>query len=62
MDFCCVIGVCNKYAQVHALKDEKGISNTNSFQTILDKPNRCIGKSKGRKPEKIRLDNVANFV
>ena len=35
----CVIDVYSKYAWIFPLKDKKGITITNAFQKILDKPN-----------------------
>ena len=49
----CVIDLFSKYAFVVPLKDKKGISIVNAFQSILN-------KSK-RKPNKIWVDKVLNF-
>ena len=35
----CVIEICSKYACVISLKDKQGITITNAFQKVLDKPN-----------------------
>ena len=39
----CVIDVLSKYAWVVPLKDKKGITITNAFQSILKKSNRRYG-------------------
>ena len=44
----CAIDLLSKYAWVVPLKDKRGISIVNSFQKII---------SKGRKPNKIRVDS-----
>ena len=49
----CVIGIFSKYAFVVPLKDKKGISIVNAFQSILN-------KSK-RKPNKIWVDKGSEF-
>ena len=49
----CVIGLFSKYAFVVPLKDKKGISIANAFQSILN-------KSK-RKPNKIWVDKGSEF-
>ena len=40
----CVIDTYSKYPWVVPLKDKKGITNTDAFQTILDKSNRKPNK------------------
>ena len=57
----CVIGLFSKYAWVVPLKDKKGVSIVNAFQSILKKSN--------RKPNKIWVDqgsefynNIVNFI
>ena len=45
----CVIDIYGKYVLVVILKDRKGIAITNTFQKILDEPN--------RKPNKIYQRN-----
>ena len=49
----CVIDIYSKYAWVVPLKDKKGVSINNAFQSILRKSN--------RKPNKIWLDKVSEF-
>ena len=49
----CVIDLFSKYAFVIPLKDKKGISIVNAFQSILDKS--------GRKPNKIWVDQGSEF-
>ena len=49
----CVIDLFSKYAFVVPLKDKKGISIVNAFQSILN-------KSK-RKPNKIWVDKASEF-
>ena len=49
----CVIDIFNKYAWVVPLKDKKGVSIVNAFQSILKKSN--------RKPNKIWLDKGGEF-
>ena len=49
----CVIDIFSKYAWVIPLKDKKGVTITNAFQKILDKP--------GRKPNKIWVDEESEF-
>ena len=44
----CVIDIFSKYAWVIPLKDKKGITITNTFQKVLDEPN--------RKPNKIWIN------
>ena len=48
----CAIDFFNKYAQVIPLKDKRGITIVNAFQKIL---------SKGRKPNKIWVDQGGEF-
>ena len=48
----CVIDLFSKYAQVVPLKDKKGISIVNAFKKII---------SKGRKPNKIWVDQGSKF-
>ena len=49
----CVIDIYSKYALVVPLKDKKGVSIVNAFQSILKKSN--------RKPNKIWVDNGGGF-
>ena len=49
----CVIYIFSKYAWVVPLKDEKGLSIANVFQSILKKSN--------RKPNKIWVDEGRKF-
>ena len=49
----CVIDIFSKYAFVAPLKDKKGVSIVNAFQSILDKS--------GRKPNKIWVDQGSEF-
>ena len=49
----CVIDIYSKYAWVVPLKDKKGVSIVNSFQSILKKSN--------RKPNKIWVDKGNEF-
>ena len=51
--FSCVIDLFSKYAFVVPLKDKKGASIVNAFQSILDKS--------GRKPNKIWVDQGSEF-
>ena len=49
----CVIDICSKYAWVVPLKDKKGVSIVNAFQSILNKSN--------RKSNKIWVDKGSEF-
>ena len=49
----CVIDIYSKYAWVAPLKDKKGVSIVNAFQSILNKYN--------RKPNKIWVDKGSEF-
>ena len=49
----CVIDIYSKYAWVVPLKDKKGVSIVNVFQSILKKSN--------RKPNKIWVDKESEF-
>ena len=49
----CFIDIYSKYAWVVPLKDKKGVSIVNSFQSILSKSN--------RKPNKIWVDKGSEF-
>ena len=49
----CVIDIFSKYAWVILLKDKKGVSIVNAFQSILKKSN--------RKPNKIWVDKGGEF-
>ena len=49
----CVIDIFSKYAWVVPLKDKKGVSIVDAFQTILDNSN--------RKPRKIWVEKEVNF-
>ena len=49
----CAIDLFSKYAWVVSLKDKKGTTIVNAFQKII---------SKGRKPNKIWVDKVVNFI
>ena len=42
--FSCVIDIYSKYAWVVPLKDKKGLSTVNAFQSILKKSNRKRNK------------------
>ena len=48
-----IVNIFSKYAWVIPLKDEKGVSNVNVFQKVLDKS--------GRKPNKIWVDKGSEF-
>ena len=56
-----VIDIFSKYAWVVPLKDKKGISIVYSFQKILTDAASSEAKSKGRKPNKIRVDKGSEF-
>ena len=49
----CAIDLFSKYPWVISLKDKKCVSIDNAFQTII---------SEGRKPNKIWLIKVVNFI
>ena len=49
----CVIGIFSKYAWGVPLKDKKGVSIVNAFQSILKKSN--------KKPNKIWVDKNSDF-
>ena len=49
----CVIDIYSKYAWVVPLKDKKGVSIVNAFQSILNKSN--------RKPNEICVDKGSGF-
>ena len=49
----CVVDIISKYAWVVPLKDKKGVSIVNAFQSILKKSN--------RKPKKIWVDKGSEF-
>ena len=49
----CVIDICSKYTWVVPLKDKKGVSIVNAFQTFLKKSN--------RKPNNIWVDKGGEF-
>ena len=49
----CVIDLFSKYAWVVPLKEKKGVSIVNAFQSILEKSN--------RKPDKIWVDKGSEF-
>ena len=49
----CVIDIYSKYGWVVPLKDKKGVSIVNAFQSILRKSN--------RKPNKILVDKGGEF-
>ena len=49
----CVVDIYSKYAWVVLLKDKKGITIVNAFQSILNKSN--------RKPSKIWVDKGSEF-
>ena len=49
----CGIDIYSKYAWVFPLKDKKGITNTNTFEKVLDEPN--------RKPNTIWVDKDPEF-
>ena len=50
--FLCAIDLFSKYAWVVPIKDVKGVSIINAFQKII---------SKGRKPNKIRVEQGSEF-
>ena len=50
----CAIDLFSKYAWVVSIKDKKGTSIVNAFKKIIS--NRSKAKSKGRKPNKIWVD------
>ena len=52
-DLLCVIDIYSKYAWFVPLKDKKGVSIANAFQSILNKSN--------RKPNKIWVDKGSGF-
>ena len=41
----CVVDIYSKYPWVFPLKDKKGVSTVNAFQSILKKSNRKPGRS-----------------
>ena len=43
----CVIDIYSKYAWVFPLKDKKGITITNAFHNILEKPGQKLKKNLG---------------
>ena len=49
----CIIDIFSKYAWVVPLKDEKGVSIVNAFQSILKKSN--------QKPNQIWVDKGSKF-
>ena len=49
----CVIDIYSKYALVIPVKDKKGITLTNAFQKMLDKPS--------RKPNNVWVDKGSKF-
>ena len=51
--FLCVIDLFSKYPWVVPLKDKKGVSIVNAFQSIL--------KNSDRKPNKIWVDQGSEF-
>ena len=51
--FLCAFDIYSKYAWVVPLKDKKGVSIVNAFQSILNKSN--------RKPNKIWVDKGCEF-
>ena len=57
----CVIDIFSKYAWVVPLKYKKGISIVIAFQKILKESDRSEAKSKGRRPNKIWVDEGVNF-
>ena len=48
----CAIDLFSKYACVNPIKDKKGVSIVNAFQEII---------SKGRKPNKMLIDQGSEF-
>ena len=56
-----VIDIYFKYAWVVSLNVKKDIAITNVFQKNLDVTNRCIGKFKRCKPNKIWVDKGSEF-
>ena len=57
----CAIDLFSKYAWVVPLKNKRGISIANAFQNILDSSESSKAKSKGRKPNKIWVDQGDEF-
>ena len=57
----CAIDLFSKYAWVVPIKDKKGTSIVNAFKKILSDSNRNEAKSKGRKPNKICVDQGSEF-
>ena len=57
----CVIDIFSKYTWVIPLKHKKGVSIVNAFQKIFKESNQRQGQSKGRKPNKIRIDKGSEF-
>ena len=52
----CAIDLVSKYAWVVPIKGKKGTSIVNAFKKILSDSNSSEAKSKGRKPNKIWVD------
>ena len=57
----CLIDLFSKYAWVIPIKDKKGTSIVNTFKKSLDSSNSSKAKSKGRKPNKIWVDQGSEF-
>ena len=57
----CAIDLFSKYAWVVPLKNKRGISIANAFQNILDSSESSKAKFKGRKPNKIWVDQGDEF-
>ena len=57
----CVVDIYSIYTWIIPLKDEEGIIITSFFQKMLDKSNHRKANSKGRKPNKIRVDKDSEF-
>ena len=55
----CAIDMFSKYAWVVPIKDKKGTSVVNAFKKIISEGSEA--KSKGRKPNKIWVDQVSEF-
>ena len=57
----CVIDLFSKYAWIIPIKDKRGTIIVNAFKKILSDSNRSKAKSKGRKPNKIWVDQGSEF-
>ena len=57
----CAIDLFSKYARAIPIKDKKGTSIVNAFKKILSDSNSSKAKTKGRKPNKIWVDQGSKF-